>query len=59
MRYVLICPDDFLHHLLGGTTPAGDPPLYLVADAGVRARIMERFLRALGANGPGAATDRG
>ena len=39
MRYVLICPDDFLHHLLGGTTPAGDPPLYLVADAGVRARI--------------------
>jgi len=39
MRYVLICLDDFLHHLLGGTTLAGDPPLYLVADAGVWARI--------------------
>ena len=50
MRYVLICPDGFLHHLLGVTTPAGDPPLYLVADAGVRA---------LGGNGPGAGTDRG
>lgn len=50
MRYALIWPDGFLHHLLGGTTLAGDPPLVLVADAGVRA---------LGGKGPGARTDRG
>ena len=50
MRYVLICPDDFLHHLLGGTTPAGDPPLYLVADAGVRARIARSGGQALSGN---------
>jgi len=50
MRYVLICPDDFLHHLLGGTTPEGDPPLYLVADAGVRARIARGGGQALSGN---------
>ena len=39
MRHVVICPDDFLHHLLRGTTFPGEAPLYVVADPGVRARI--------------------
>ncbi len=50
MRYVLICPDDFLHHLLHGATLAGDPPLYLVADPGVRSRIARSGQRALSGN---------
>ena len=50
MRYVLICPDDFLHQLLHGTALAGDPPLYLVADPGVRARIAKSGDQALSGN---------
>ncbi len=50
MRRVLICPDDFVYHLLHGTTPAGDPPLYLVADAGVRQRIIRGGDQALSGN---------
>lgn len=50
MRYVLVCPDDFLHQLLHGTAPARDAPLYLVADPGVRARIARSGSQALSGN---------
>ncbi|MBI2152208.1 MAG: bifunctional oligoribonuclease/PAP phosphatase NrnA [Candidatus Rokubacteria bacterium] len=50
MRYVLVCPDDFLHQLLHGTTVAGDPPLYLVAESGVRTRIARGGEQALSGN---------
>ena len=119
MRYVLICPDDFLHHLLGAdlclqvegvewsvvsgvvngeahisvrdvgyVKSAGDVVRAAFGDLGtagghramakavirladwrvelgqvsaevVSQGIMERFLRALGGNSPGAGTDRG
>lgn len=47
MRYILVSPDDFLHHLLRGTAFPGDPPLYLVADPGIRARIARSGDQAL------------
>jgi nanoRNase/pAp phosphatase (c-di-AMP/oligoRNAs hydrolase) len=47
MRYVLVCPDDFLYHLLHGAALAGDRPLYLVADPAVRARIARTGGQAL------------
>jgi nanoRNase/pAp phosphatase (c-di-AMP/oligoRNAs hydrolase) len=47
MRYLLICPDGFLHHLLSGTPLPGGPPLYVVADPGVRARIARQGDRAV------------
>ncbi|MBI4590338.1 MAG: DHH family phosphoesterase [Candidatus Rokubacteria bacterium] len=50
MRYLLICADDFLYLLLGGATFSEDPPLYLVADPGVRARIARRGHHALSGN---------
>lgn len=47
MRHILICPDDFLHHLFRGTTFPGEAPLYLVADPGLRARIARSGDQAL------------
>lgn len=58
MRYVLVCPDGFLYHLLHGTTLSGDRPLYLVADAGVRARIVRAGEQALSGNLEDPATYR-
>ncbi len=39
MRSLLVCPDDFLFRLLRGTPTPGEPPLYLVEDRALRARI--------------------
>ncbi len=47
MRYLLVCPDDFLYQLLRGAALAGHPPLYLVADAAVRQRIARAGDQAL------------
>ncbi|MFQ5828450.1 MAG: DHH family phosphoesterase, partial [Candidatus Methylomirabilia bacterium] len=42
MRSLLICPDDFLFQLFRGTPFPGEPPLYVVRDPAVRARIARR-----------------
>src|SRR5438309_2221806 len=47
MRSLLVCPDDFLFRLLRGTPTPGEPPLYLVEDRGLRARIARRGAAAL------------
>src|SRR6266446_1411138 len=47
MRSLLVCPDDFLFRLLRGTPTPGEPPLYLVEDRALRARIARRGAAAL------------
>ena len=47
MRSLLVCPDDFLFRLLRGTPAPGEPPLYLVEDRALRARIARRGAAAL------------
>jgi nanoRNase/pAp phosphatase (c-di-AMP/oligoRNAs hydrolase) len=47
MRYVLVCPDDFLFRLLRGAMFPGDPPLYVVEDPPLRARIVRRGAEAV------------
>jgi len=42
MRYVLVCPDDFLFRLLRGAPTQGEPPLYIVEDRALRTRIARR-----------------
>ena len=39
MRYVLLCPVDFLEHLVGGLHLPGEAPVYLVERASLRGRI--------------------
>lgn len=50
MRYVLICPDDLLHTLLGSATFPGEPALYLVERAPARQRIARRGSQVLAGN---------
>ncbi len=50
MRRILVSPDDFLHHLLRGTTFPGDAPLYFVADPAARARIARSGDQVLSGN---------
>jgi nanoRNase/pAp phosphatase (c-di-AMP/oligoRNAs hydrolase) len=42
MRYVLICPDDLAHNLLGTAPLPGEPPLYLVETPATRGRLARR-----------------
>lgn len=42
MRYVLLCPDDLLEHLVGHMTLPGDPAVYVVARPALRARLARR-----------------
>jgi len=42
MRPILICPDDFLAQLLGGSTLGGELPVFLVAHTAARGRIARR-----------------
>jgi nanoRNase/pAp phosphatase (c-di-AMP/oligoRNAs hydrolase) len=50
MRYLVVCPDDFLFRLLRGAPTPGEPPLYLVEDRALRARIARRGASALAGN---------
>jgi nanoRNase/pAp phosphatase (c-di-AMP/oligoRNAs hydrolase) len=47
MRYLLVCPDDFLFRLLRGAALPGEPPLYVVEDPPLRARIVRRGAEAV------------
>jgi nanoRNase/pAp phosphatase (c-di-AMP/oligoRNAs hydrolase) len=47
MRSVLVCPDDFLFRLLRGATLPGEPPLYVVEHASLRARMARRGAEAI------------
>jgi nanoRNase/pAp phosphatase (c-di-AMP/oligoRNAs hydrolase) len=44
---LVVCPDDFLFRLLRGAPTPGEPPLYLVEDRALRARIVRRGAPAL------------
>ncbi len=50
MRHLLVCPDDFLFRLLRGAQTPGAPPLYVVEDRGVRARMARRGVAAMAGN---------
>jgi nanoRNase/pAp phosphatase (c-di-AMP/oligoRNAs hydrolase) len=50
MRYLFVCPDDFLFRLLRGATLPGEPPLYIVEDSPLRARITRRGAEAVAGN---------
>jgi nanoRNase/pAp phosphatase (c-di-AMP/oligoRNAs hydrolase) len=47
MRLLLVCPDDFLFRLLRGAPTPGEPPIYIVEESTVRARIARRGLSAM------------
>ncbi|MDP2627753.1 MAG: bifunctional oligoribonuclease/PAP phosphatase NrnA [Candidatus Rokubacteria bacterium] len=47
MRYVLLCPDDLLEHLVGHATLPGDSAVYLVSTRALRARLARRGTAAL------------
>ena len=42
MRYVLLCPDDLIEHLVGRTTLPGDSAVYLVSTRALRTRLARR-----------------
>ncbi len=42
MRYLLVCPDDFLFRLLHGAPMPGEAPVYIVEGVAVRARLTRR-----------------
>ncbi len=42
MRYVLLCPDDLIEHLVGHTTLPGDSAVYLVSTRALRTRLARR-----------------
>ena len=47
MRYVLLCPDDLLEHLVGHATLPADSAVYLVSTRARRARLARRGTAAL------------
>ncbi|MEK7770489.1 MAG: bifunctional oligoribonuclease/PAP phosphatase NrnA [candidate division NC10 bacterium] len=47
MRYVLLCPDDLLEHLMGHATLPGDSSVHLVSRRAQRARLARRGTAAL------------
>ncbi len=47
MRYLLVCPDDFLFRLLRGAPLPGQSPVYVVEDPALRARIARRGATAI------------
>ncbi len=55
MRYVLLCPEPLLEHLVGHTTLPGDSAVYLVARRSLRARLARGGAAAVA----GAVSDAG